>query len=106
MAVADWLTVELFEARMLLLLQAAAWLEFARLSPLQKALRSVVVKLMESDDVFRPVRDIMWVLDPQRRGHVSSKARNCMRAYVVLAPHMACVYKYADTHICKFYAKG
>ena len=70
-AVADWLMVELFEARVLLLLLAAAWLEFASLSPLQKALRSVVAKLMEHDELFRPVRDVLWVLDPQQSGHVS-----------------------------------
>lgn len=72
-AVADWLMVELFEARVLLLLLAAAWLEFASLSPLQKALRSVVAKLMENDELFRPVRDVLWVLDPQQTGHVSCK---------------------------------
>ncbi|KAL8436645.1 hypothetical protein ACSSS7_001575 [Eimeria intestinalis] len=74
-AVVDWLTAELFEARVPLLLQACAWLEFARLSPLQRALRSVVVKLMEEDIAVKLVRDVMWVLDPQQSGSVS---RHCL----------------------------
>ncbi|KAL8446341.1 hypothetical protein Emed_005078 [Eimeria media] len=74
-AVVDWLTAELFEARVPLLLQACAWLDFARLSPLQRALRSVVVKLMEEDIAVKLVRDVMWVLDPQQSGSVS---RHCL----------------------------
>ncbi|KAL8445518.1 hypothetical protein Emag_005093 [Eimeria magna] len=73
-AVVDWLTAELFEARVPLLLQACAWLDFARLSPLQRALRSVVVKLMEEDIAVKLVRDVMWVLDPQQSGSVSQYA--------------------------------
>lgn len=72
-AVVDWLTAELFEARVALLLQGCAWLDFARLSPLQRALRSVVVKLMEEDPAVRLIRDVMWVLDPQQTGSVSSE---------------------------------
>ncbi|KAL8424414.1 hypothetical protein Efla_001016 [Eimeria flavescens] len=74
-AVVHWLTAELFEARVPLLLQACAWLDFARLSPLQRALRSVVVKLMEEDIAVKLIRDVMWVLDPQQSGSVS---RQCL----------------------------
>ncbi|XP_026193734.1 uncharacterized protein LOC34622719, partial [Cyclospora cayetanensis] len=73
-AVVDLLTAELFESRVSFLLQACAWIDFARLSPLQRALRSVVVKLMEEGSAVRLVRDIFWVLDPQQTGSVSRKA--------------------------------
>ena len=83
-AVVHWLTAELFEARVALLLQACAWLDFARLSPLQRALRSVVVKLMEEDTAVRLVRDVFWVLDPQQSGSVSSEVQNFEVVFISL----------------------
>lgn len=65
---------EIAEFRASLLVLGCAWLEFASLSPLQRALRTIAVRVMEEDSALRGLRALFRVVGGVRPGAVSRKS--------------------------------